>query len=302
MEVKPGERMEHFAYSPYGIYQGYGVPLAASHNAAPRPLHPQPPPKQQQQQPPNWKQSKGGGNGHIPPPSEPLAHLKALLNHANPRLRRTNTKEAGVQVNPRVDAAVQCSLGPQPLREGSADPCPPGHFPVPDGGEAKAQGGEGEAAAAAATEEKGALPQDGEEEEEEEAPGKGDEVPKGEGDAAGKSGDAEGRSKTTFQFLEQKYGYFHCKDCKSRWESAYVWCISGTNKVYFKQLCRKCQKSFNPYKVEAIQCHICSKTRCACPQKKRHIDLKRPHRQELCGRCKGKRLSCDNTYSFKYII
>ncbi|XP_009996679.1 PREDICTED: ZAR1-like protein [Chaetura pelagica] len=104
------------------------------------------------------------------------------------------------------------------------------------------------------------------------------------------------------QFLEQKYGYFHCKDCKTRWESAYVWCISGSNKVYFKQLCRKCQKGFNPYRVEAIQCQTCSKTRCSCPQKKRHIDLKRPHRQELCGRCKGKKLSCDNTYSFKYIV
>uniref|UniRef100_A0A7M4EE63 Zygote arrest 1 like n=1 Tax=Crocodylus porosus TaxID=8502 RepID=A0A7M4EE63_CROPO len=104
------------------------------------------------------------------------------------------------------------------------------------------------------------------------------------------------------QFLEQKYGYFHCKDCRTRWESAYVWCISGSNKVYFKQLCRKCQKGFNPYKVEAIQCQTCSKTHCSCPQKKRHIDLKRPHRQELCGRCKGKRLSCDNTYSFKYIV
>ncbi|NWV69151.1 ZAR1L protein, partial [Malurus elegans] len=100
----------------------------------------------------------------------------------------------------------------------------------------------------------------------------------------------------------QKYGYFHCKDCKTRWESAYVWCISGSNKVYFKQFCRKCQKGFNPYRVEAIQCQICSKTCCSCPQKKRHIDLKRPHRQELCGRCKGKRLSCDSTYSFKYIV
>ncbi|RLW08444.1 hypothetical protein DV515_00003165 [Chloebia gouldiae] len=104
------------------------------------------------------------------------------------------------------------------------------------------------------------------------------------------------------QFLEQKYGYFHCKDCKTRWESAYVWCISGSNKVYFKQLCRKCQKGFNPYRVETIQCQICSKTRCSCPQRKRHIDLKRPHRQELCGRCRGKRLSCDSTYSFKYIV
>ncbi|NWI66100.1 ZAR1L protein, partial [Todus mexicanus] len=102
----------------------------------------------------------------------------------------------------------------------------------------------------------------------------------------------------------QKYGYFHCKDCKTRWESAYVWCISGSNKVVnlSRFLCRKCQKGFNPYRVEAIQCQICSKTRCSCPQKKRHIDVKRPHRQELCGRCKGKRLSCDSTYSFKYIV
>ncbi|XP_067322697.1 protein ZAR1-like isoform X2 [Anolis sagrei] len=261
--------MERFVYPPYGIYQGYGVPLAASsHNAAPRSLHPQPPSKQNQ---PNWKQNKGGGSSHIPPPapSEPLeaykrAQLKALLSQANPRPRRANTKEAGVQVNPRVDAAVQCSLGPQPL-------CSP-LFACPEEGEAKTQrqgeGGGGEEAAAAEEKEK---EKEKEEEEKEQQPGKGDELPKGEGEAAGKGGDAEGRSKTTFQ-------------------------------VYFKQLCRKCQKSFNPYKVEAIQCHICSKTRCSCPQKKRHIDLKRPHRQELCGRCKGKRLSCDNTYSFKYII
>ena len=33
------------------------------------------------------------------------------------------------------------------------------------------------------------------------------------------------------QFLEQKYGYYHCKDCNIRWESAYVWCVQGTNKV-----------------------------------------------------------------------
>ncbi|KAB0389710.1 hypothetical protein E2I00_004454 [Balaenoptera physalus] len=115
-------------------------------------------------------------------------------------------------------------------------------------------------------------------------------------------------------FLEPKYGYFHCKDCKTRWESAYVWCISGTNKVYFKQLCCKCQKSFNPYRVEAIQCQdskeekdigdgvTCSKSRCSCLQKKRHIDLRRPHRQELCGRCKDKRFSCGNIYSFKCIM
>uniref|UniRef100_A0A674K4J9 Zygote arrest 1 n=1 Tax=Terrapene triunguis TaxID=2587831 RepID=A0A674K4J9_9SAUR len=103
-------------------------------------------------------------------------------------------------------------------------------------------------------------------------------------------------------FLEQKYGYYHCKDCNIRWESAYVWCVQGTNKVYFRQFCRTCQKSYNPYRVEDITCQSCKQTRCTCPVKVRHVDPKRPHRQDLCGRCKGKRLSCDSTFSFKYII
>ncbi|XP_003794640.1 zygote arrest protein 1 [Otolemur garnettii] len=112
----------------------------------------------------------------------------------------------------------------------------------------------------------------------------------------------QGKERLGFQFLEQKYGYYHCKDCNIRWESAYVWCVQGTNKVYFKQFCRTCQKSYNPYRVEDITCQNCKQTRCSCPVKLRHVDPKRPHRQDLCGRCKGKRLSCDSTFSFKYII
>ncbi|KFM06280.1 Zygote arrest protein 1, partial [Aptenodytes forsteri] len=95
--------------------------------------------------------------------------------------------------------------------------------------------------------------------------------------------------------------------------------------VYFRQFCRTCQKSYNPYRVEDITCkgppgragpgrprpapadcsllpQSCKQTRCTCPVKMRHVDPKRPHRQDLCGRCKGKRLSCDSTFSFKYII
>ncbi|KAJ8412472.1 hypothetical protein AAFF_G00128080 [Aldrovandia affinis] len=94
--------------------------------------------------------------------------------------------------------------------------------------------------------------------------------------------------KFNFQFLEQKYGFFHCSKCNIRWESAYVWCISGSNKVYFKQLCRRCQVCFNPYRVESIQCQACGQTRCSCEKKQRHIDMKRPHRQDLCGRCRGR--------------
>lgn len=99
--------------------------------------------------------------------------------------------------------------------------------------------------------------------------------------------------------------------------------------VYFKQHCRKCQVGLNPFRVESIQCQVgvvdrncaltlklfvqfdlalfdlyqvCCKARCCCERKQRHIDLRRPHRQELCGRCKGKGLSCDTIYSFKYIV
>lgn len=46
----------------------------------------------------------------------------------------------------------------------------------------------------------------------------------------------------------------------------------------------------------------CNRARCSCTGTQRHVDPKRPHRQDLCGRCKGKRLSCESTFSFKYII
>ncbi|CAL8401250.1 unnamed protein product [Boreogadus saida] len=107
---------------------------------------------------------------------------------------------------------------------------------------------------------------------------------------------------SNFQFLEQRYGHFHCRKCNIRWESAYVWCISGTSKVYYKQLCRKCQLGINPYKVESIIGQGCLLTSWGGDMKPRRINMARPHRQDLCGRCKGARLSCDATYSFKYIV
>ncbi|XP_067419057.1 protein ZAR1-like [Emydura macquarii macquarii] len=324
--------MEGFVYSPYRVYQGYGGTFTPSHSGSSGD------PKQQQQ-PPNWKQSKSSSGpspylvvpspAAAPEPADYLdsykrAQLKALLSQVSPgltpRLRKANTKEVGVQVNPRVDASVQCSLGPRKLQPGRLQ-SPSGRFsqaapavysPVLDRRlftlpEAARPKAEQEAPAAAPEGQDGA---DGEQAalhpeepgERSRGPDAAQQPQRDETEEAQREEGAAEAKRSAFQFLEQKYGYFHCKDCKTRWESAYVWCISGSNKVYFKQLCRKCQKGFNPYRVEAIQCQTCAKTRCSCPQKKRHIDLKRPHRQELCGRCKGKRLSCDNTYSFKYIV
>ncbi|CAJ0965014.1 unnamed protein product [Ranitomeya imitator] len=206
------------------------------------------------------------------------AQLKAILSQVNPnltpRLRKANTRDVGIQVNPRQDVSVQCSLGPRTLIRRR-----PGTLKKPQ--QVLSDQEMIKRAKKTATEGKEAKKAD--ENETQSAP-------------------SPGQTRLRFQFLEQKYGYYHCKDCNIRWESAYVWCVQGTNKVYFKQFCRTCQKSFNPYRVEDIMCQSCKQTRCICPVKERHVDPKRPHRQDLCGRCKGKRLSCDSTFSFKYII
>ncbi|XP_027754095.1 ZAR1-like protein [Empidonax traillii] len=301
--------MEGFVCSPFITYQGFRGSPAAGRGQDPAAKQP------------SWKQSKSSsispflGGPLTPLSSEYLdtyrrAQLQALLSQVSPGLAprpcRASTKEAAVQVSLRADKAVQCSLGPRPLPPvrafGPAALRAPGRLalysPAP---ERRTFAPTLKAAPSEAPAQETPTAADGREKQEK-SPARAALPPCQEPTGTRRKENAAPRQRATFQFLEQKYGYFHCKDCKTRWESAYVWCISGSNKVYFKQLCRKCQKGFNPYRVEAIQCQICSRTRCSCPQKKRHIDLKKPHRQELCGRCKGKRLSCDNTYSFKYIV
>ncbi|NXC00606.1 ZAR1 protein, partial [Orthonyx spaldingii] len=241
------------------------------------------------------------------------AQLKAILSQVNPnltpRLRKANTKEVGVQVNPRQDASVQCSLGPRTLLRRRPGPGPAAPRPR----EAEQELGSPATTSTRAVrfprtiavyspmasrrltaflEEPSPEPERRPQQQQDKA-------------AAVEEEPAvlrEQREAEAAAFLEQKYGYYHCKACNIRWESAYVWCVQGTNKVYFRQFCRTCQKSYNPYRVEDITCQSCKQTRCTCPVKMRHVDPKRPHRQDLCGRCKGKRLSCDSTFSFKYII
>ncbi|XP_029905851.1 zygote arrest protein 1 [Myripristis murdjan] len=267
------------------------------------------------------------------------AQLKSILSQINPkltpRLRKANTKDVAVQVNPKKDASVQCSIGPRTLlamkcicvrkrrQEAPAPGSPkPGavHYPrtlavyspiayrsvtsfIVD---ENSKGAPGE-------EQPGDPPDSVEENEGKKSKAEKPAKPAGQRkvsktkpfkteEAQPTSEESKVKARVRFQFLEQKYGYYHCRDCNLRWESAYVWCVQGTNKVYFKQFCRKCQKDFNPYRVEDITCHICNKARCCCAVTSRHVDPKRPHRQDLCGRCKGKRLSCDSTFSFKYII
>ncbi|XP_049443745.1 zygote arrest protein 1 [Epinephelus fuscoguttatus] len=276
------------------------------------------------------------------------AQLKSILSQINPkltpRLMKANTKDVAVQVNPKKDASVQCSIGPRTLLAMKVDfwrrrkqQEPPGSakaadgvryprtlavyspiayrsvtsFMADDNNNNEASPGETQTG-----EPPGDPPEAGVKKSKDKQAGKDGKTAKipdqrktpktkqqeeSEEEQLITEG-SKGKARVRFQFLEQKYGYYHCRECNLRWESAYVWCVQGTNKVYFKQYCRKCQKEFNPYRVEDITCHTCNKARCSCAITQRHVDPKRPHRQDLCGRCKGKRLSCESTFSFKYII
>ncbi|XP_067387262.1 zygote arrest protein 1 isoform X2 [Emydura macquarii macquarii] len=281
------------------------------------------------------------------------AQLKAILSQVNPsltpRLRKANTKEVGVQVNPRQDASVQCSLGPRTLQLRRRPA--PGLPPLRPREQEQEQGSSATASsrpvrfprtiAVYSPMASRRLTTFLEEEEEEEQPGQ--EAAKEEPEeAAAEEEEQEQQQQRTEaaavrasweqppgssaeppppeQQQQQVAEDEAAPEEKSQEEAperqgaqagqlqAAAPQEPGQGKtrlrfqVYFRQFCRTCQKSYNPYRVEDITCQSCKQTRCTCPVKVRHVDPKRPHRQDLCGRCKGKRLSCDSTFSFKYII
>uniref|UniRef100_A0A673B713 Zygote arrest 1-like n=1 Tax=Sphaeramia orbicularis TaxID=375764 RepID=A0A673B713_9TELE len=217
-----------------------------------------------------------------------LELCKAILSQVNPTLppplKKANTKECGVQVNAKVDKIIQCSLGPKTLfyQEGDNSVAPDSpktpdlvkpeqlrfmrpvsiYSPVFDRRILMRK-----------------LSSDGE---------------SGGNDGAAEPAGCEDADQTAEDKL---------KDFKTTFQQSSKGSIPGAEclcLVYYKQLCRKCQVGFNPYRVESILCKV--HTCCSCDKKQRHINMKRPHRQDLCCRCKGMRLSCDATYSFKYII
>ncbi|CAB1324142.1 unnamed protein product [Coregonus sp. 'balchen'] len=245
------------------------------------------------------------------------AQLKFLLSQINPnltpRLRKANTKDVAVQVNPKKDVSVQCSLGPRTLmarkrdalrksrQEESQTPGSPGSF----------VGGVRYPRTLAvyspiASRRLASFLEDDKVETSQARTGDPPETVK-----IGKKNKGEKSEEKTEQ---AKYENTEpCTKASNTDQSVTTEDVKANQdglkvkarvrfQVYFKQFCRTCQKSFNPYRVEDITCQTCNKARCVCQVTPRHVDPKRPHRQDLCGRCKGKRLSCDLTFSFKYII
>ncbi|KAJ3599947.1 hypothetical protein NHX12_033899 [Muraenolepis orangiensis] len=318
-----------------------------------------------------WKYKKVNFNSNYAADAEAFndhqrAKLRAILSQINPkltpRLRKANTRDVAVQVNPKTDASVQCAIGPRTLlsalrdalrsrkTRGGAAPGGPRVAAAPPGGTVRyprtlavyspvayraitsflsedddkgtsCDGGAGGEPLPEASEERRGVNKDETDDviaEEPEAAARQEKTKSKQPLKPEASETAKELSKVKaqvrFQFLEQKYGYYHCKGCNLRWESAYVWCVQGTNKARLHTTSPSSPppphspSSSPPLPPPSLPPNIyfsfqtCNKARCSCALTQRHVDPKRPHRQDLCGRCKGKGLSCDSTFSFKYII
>ncbi|KAK3591162.1 hypothetical protein CHS0354_029011, partial [Potamilus streckersoni] len=60
--------------------------------------------------------------------------------------------------------------------------------------------------------------------------------------------------------------------------------------VYYQQECKSCRIAVSPYKVEPIICSRCEQQNCECTKedrKKRNINPNKPHRSDLCEKCKN---------------
>ncbi|XP_070327872.1 protein ZAR1-like isoform X4 [Odocoileus virginianus] len=247
--------MERIFCVPYSLYPGYGNMLRLGQSG----------PSEHRQ--PNWRQT------NVPPtflarprllmPSnasdycvDPYkrAQLMAVFSHMNPglslRLRKANTKDVGVQVSPRVGKSVQCSLGPRTLDSLSSWASAGHRAPASAWGVSspvpghwcqvllrKAPSGPPEAGQPLQP-----LPPPRSEEDPLEELQLREEL--AEEDS---SSPRERKSKAALVDSSQPPG-------------------RPNFQVYFKQLCCKCQKSFNPYRVEAIQCQ----------------DLSSPTRDQTC--------------------
>uniref|UniRef100_A0A8C1X0D9 Zygote arrest 1 n=1 Tax=Cyprinus carpio TaxID=7962 RepID=A0A8C1X0D9_CYPCA len=252
------------------------------------------------------------------------AQLKSILSQINPnltpRLRKANTKDVGIQVNPKTDASIQCSLGPRTLLARKRDALRQRRQEVQTPG-SPIRGGvrfPRTHAVYSPVESRRlvSLFREEEEDTEPEVPATVDSAEevvsaekdeRKEGEESAKEPLSPEKDENTHTETDEqkrnetvKTGQDEAR-FKARVRFQVGEMVFGAE-VYFKQFCRTCQKSFNPYRVEDITCQTCKKSRCTCSVTSRHVDPKRPHRQDLCGRCKGKRLSCESTFSFKYII
>nr|XP_003477315.1 ZAR1-like protein [Cavia porcellus] len=233
---------------------------------------------------PTWRQNMGPPTflarpGLLVPANAPeywvnpyrRAHFEPILTPMNPnlcqRLCKANTKEVGVQVSLRVDKAIQCSLGPQTLHSCCPWDNASHRKAMPHWGVYSQLIGRRGYAWLRKDEENGKskvlL-----------GPGKASQQPPPMPVSEDEKQDELPRSQELVEEDAKHLG--EGKDISTIWS----------------------------FRIQTILCFLktCSKSQCSCLQKKRRNDRRRPHRQELCGRCKDKKFSCGSIYNSKYII
>ncbi|KAK3736963.1 hypothetical protein RRG08_067263 [Elysia crispata] len=100
-------------------------------------------------------------------------------------------------------------------------------------------------------------------------------------------------------FLKRNYGYFRCSSCDKEWESSHVYgkFVDRKYKVEYGQECKDCKVMCMPYHTEPIKCRECGQQDCKCKNKKRrHVDEGKPHRSDLCGKCRAGRPCMQRRY------
>ncbi|XP_033636948.1 ZAR1-like protein [Asterias rubens] len=90
---------------------------------------------------------------------------------------------------------------------------------------------------------------------------------------------------------QRRYGFFTCPTCKRGWESSWAWCYKGTDIPSSGQECKTCLVMVKPHTVEKLKCSLCDQPTnlCDCEQDdldEHHSDLNKPHRSDLCEKCK----------------
>ncbi|GFO23365.1 zygote arrest protein 1-like [Plakobranchus ocellatus] len=93
--------------------------------------------------------------------------------------------------------------------------------------------------------------------------------------------------------LKRNYGFFRCSSCKKQWESSHVYgkFVNRKYVVQYGQECKECKVMCMPYHTEPIKCRVCGQESCHCRDEMdddhRHVDDSKPHRSDLCGKCRA---------------
>eukprot|EP00794_Sanderia_malayensis_P007606 gene7606-8446_t len=93
-----------------------------------------------------------------------------------------------------------------------------------------------------------------------------------------------GRGLTPYQGKDRVYGDFQCPQCKHKWSSGNSWADMG-------QQCSSCKINVYPYAQKKLQPNPYDSD-----DDDERYDSRKPHREDLCEKCKKIGRNCRNAY------